>query len=570
MPTTHKWKPSASGFIYDPALYADGTAFAPGDTLVFNDGKPGAQSGVPGFGNLTTGTYQFSISGASASLQLTDLQLDGASTINVTGPGALTWNNYDQFANNGTIQVGSASASGTLNYYLYGTTSGSAAFANNGSVAVQNNSFMLIYPGATGSNGGTVLNAAGGVMSVNSGSSLRISGAGGYTDGSTLNGTVRNDGLINVGDGGPAGSSASLYMGTTYNGAGLVSVRGAPGSTRPPDTRAIIGGPASGTFDIASGKVEFDGKTSTAAVNFLDNAGELEIAPPYALSKGTTLFTGTVSGFQAGDTIWLNGFDSIGSNAVTFDPASHILTVSNTDGTPAVQLHLAGAYQTSDFKLTPVFLGTVFGEIGTPNESTTLTTTSTANAINPFEFQDSKTGAAYNTAGQQYSGPVNYLQSQFIWGNPDGITLLTHMPNVFMQGGAGADAIAASAGSNVLDGGLGSNFLIGAKGTDGGRDTFFLDGSAGTTWDTVVSFHPGDNVTLWGFVPGQSTLAWADNEGAAGYTGATLHSAFAGAGTAVNGSVTFAGLSLADSQSKLSVTPGSVGGRSYLLVHYNG
>jgi len=56
----------------------------------------------------------------------------------------------------------------------------------------------------------------------------------------------------------------------------------------------------------------------------------------------------------------------------------------------------------------------------------------------------------------------------------------------------------------------------------------------------------------------------------AGYTGATLHSAFAGAGTAVNGSVTFAGLSRADSQSKLSVTPGNAGGRSYLSLHYNG
>jgi len=288
MPTIHKWKPSASGFIYDPTLYVDGTAFAAGDTLVFNDGKANAVSAVPGLGNLTTGTYQFSISGASAGLQLTNLQLDGASAINVTGPGALTWSNTDQFSNNGLIQVGSASASGTLNYNLYGGIATGAAFVNNGSVAVQNNSFMLIYPGAVGSNGGTILNAAGGLLSVNSGSGLRISTASGYADGSTIDGTVRNDGLINVGGGGPTGSTATLYMGTTYNGTGLVSVRGAPGSTRPPDTRAIVGGPASGTFAIASGKVEFDGKVNTAAVNFLDNAGELEIAPTYALSKGAT------------------------------------------------------------------------------------------------------------------------------------------------------------------------------------------------------------------------------------------------------------------------------------------
>ena len=45
---------------------------------------------------------------------------------------------------------------------------------------------------------------------------------------------------------------------------------------------------------------------------------------------------------------------------------------------------------------------------------------------------------------------------------------------------------------------------------------------------------------------------------------------FAGAGTAVNGSVTFAGLSLADAQGKITLTPGSVGGRSYLYAHYDG
>ncbi len=77
-------------------------------------------------------------------------------------------------------------------------------------------------------------------------------------------------------------------------------------------------------------------------------------------------------------------------------------------------------------------------------------------------------------------------------------------------------------------------------------------------------------MTLWGFVPGQSTLAWAANDGMPGYTGATIHLAFAGAGSPINGSVSFVGLSLADAQNKLSLTPGSVGGRSYLSAHYNG
>ncbi len=58
------------------------------------------------------------------------------------------------------------------------------------------------------------------------------------------------------------------------------------------------------------------------------------------------------------------------------------------------------------------------------------------------------------------------------------------------------DPTIGSAGSNVLDGGLGSNFVTGATGADGGTDAFFLDGAAGTTWDTIANFHPGDSATL--------------------------------------------------------------------------
>ncbi len=73
-----------------------------------------------------------------------------------------------------------------------------------------------------------------------------------------------------------------------------------------------------------------------------------------------------------------------------------------------------------------------------------------------------------------------------------------------------------------------------------------------------------------GLRAGDEHPGWAANEGAAGHTGTTIHSALAGPGTAVNGSVTFAGLGLADAQSRITLTPGSVGGRSYLHAHYNG
>ena len=69
---------------------------------------------------------------------------------------------------------------------------------------------------------------------------------------------------------------------------------------------------------------------------------------------------------------------------------------------------------------------------------------------------------------------------------------------MFLKGNAGDDALQVTSGSNVVDGGAGSNFLVGATGADGGYDTFFVDAcNAGqATWDTLVNFHVGDAVTL--------------------------------------------------------------------------
>ena len=150
------------------------------------------------------------------------------------------------------------------------------------------------------------------------------------------------------------------------------------------------------------------------------------------------------------------------------------------------------------------------------------------------------------------NGQLHFHTTPAVWASPDGASLTAYGPDVFLGGGAGNDALTAGAGSNVLDGGLGSNFVTGATGADGGTDTFFLDGTAGTTWDTLANFHPGDSATLWGYVPGQSAMVWAANEGAPGHTGATIHAAFAGAGTPINGSLTFAGPASASLQTDVS------------------
>ena len=252
---------------------------------------------------------------------------------------------------------------------------------------------------------------------------------------------------------------------------------------------------------------------------------------------------------------------AVAATSFAYDPASHLLTISGAGGAQVAQFRFAGSYTQGDFKVTPADPGGVGG--------LNITTTSTSQAIPAFSYVDTVTGEAGTSAGQQYAGPVSTLQSQYTWASPDGASITAFGPNAFLRGGAGNDALTASAGSNVLDGGLGSNFVTGATGADGGTDTFFLDGTAGTTWDTIANFHPGDSATLWGFVPGQSATVWSANEGAAGHAGATIHAAFAGAGTAINGSLTFAGFSLADAQSRLSLTPGTAGGRSYLYVHCN-
>jgi len=188
-----------------------------------------------------------------------------------------------------------------------------------------------------------------------------------------------------------------------------------------------------------------------------------------------------------------------------------------------------------------------------------------------FVFNDAVAGLSGSVTGELYSGPVTYLQQQYFWTGTNGVAIASNVPNVFLHGGPGNDALQVSGGHNVLDGGGGSNFLVGATGADGGADTFFVDGRGGTpTWSTVVNFHHGDAVTLFGFVAGTSTQAWTASDGAPGFVGVTLHAELGGTGTGVNASLTLAGLSAADLQSKVTVSTDTIGGTPYLQLTYTG
>ena len=114
------------------------------------------------------------------------------------------------------------------------------------------------------------------------------------------------------------------------------------------------------------------------------------------------------------------------------------------------------------------------------------------------------------------------------------------------------------------EGGTSSNWLVGATGADGGTDTFFVDNRGGqATWDTLLNFHKGDSLTLWGFNATSGTTKWVDDQGAAGYHGETLQASL-GNGTAATALVTFAGLS-ADS-AQFTTGTGKANGIDYLSV----
>jgi len=177
-----------------------------------------------------------------------------------------------------------------------------------------------------------------------------------------------------------------------------------------------------------------------------------------------------------------------------------------------------------------------------------------------FAMTDAATNASTHPDGELYSGPVDYLQQQFIFTGAHPVAIASSSPNVFIHGGPADDAIAVSSGQNVLDGGTGSNFLVGGSGTD----TFFLDARDGqVTWGTLVNFHAGDAATLWGFDPANSSWFWDGTSGAAGYTGPTLRAAIGG--SAITASITFANMSAAD-QARLMLTTGSSNGQPFLSI----
>ncbi|WP_428486799.1 beta strand repeat-containing protein [Rhodopila sp.] len=209
----------------------------------------------------------------------------------------------------------------------------------------------------------------------------------------------------------------------------------------------------------------------------------------------------------------------------------------------------------------------------TTTASTTLTITAAAPPPPPpsanFMVADTTTHNSTSAAGDTYTGPVAGLQHQYINITTDSLNITATVANSFIHTGSGTDAIDVSkvGGTNVLDGSTGSNFLVGGS----GNDTFFVDDRIATAdiWSTIANFHVGDATTVYGVTAADFNLDWEDNQGAAGYTGLTLHATAANKPIA---SMTLVGYTKADlTDGRLTVSFGNdpASHSNYMYVHGN-
>jgi hypothetical protein len=147
-------------------------------------------------------------------------------------------------------------------------------------------------------------------------------------------------------------------------------------------------------------------------------------------------------------------------------------------------------------------------------------------------------------------------------------------PNVFIVVGAqgqnnpliaGIDVSSVS-GNNILDSYANSSFLINGSGID--QD--YIDARAATqnSWSTIVNFHGGSNVTIWGVTPQDFVLQWiGDTYGAPGSTGLTA--VYTSNGKPEIG-VTLAGYRNADLvNGRLTISYNSIDGNYYASIHGN-
>lgn len=330
-------------------------------------------------------------------------------------------------------------------------------------------------------------------------------------------------------------NDAGQVVGVDFRQGGFLWQNGAMSFFQVPGTTATAG------HDINDGGTIVGTADSKA---FIDVGGQFSLLNLGQITEANAINNnGVVAGDYFDGTHW-HGF---------IDSAGQIQTI---DATGATDTHIEGINDAGTISgyYTPAAGGVTQGFIATDPP-----------VPSPLSVLDTSSHVPLTASGTPYTGPVAGLQSEYINITSDSLNVTTSTPNWFIHTGSGTDAIAVTAGTNVLDGGTGSNFLTGGNGTD----TFFVDDRSASAdiWSTVVGFHQGDAATIWGVTPQDFNLAWADGQGAAGYTGLTLHATKPSSPTA---SLTLAGYSQADlTNGRLSVQFGTdtASGSSYMYVH---
>jgi V8-like Glu-specific endopeptidase len=289
------------------------------------------------------------------------------------------------------------------------------------------------------------------------------------------------------------------------------------------------------TLPSQAGTATVSGYPGSADGEQLAYSGDISVEPGYTIYGGASLGPGS-----SGGPVWIT--DTDGQPTVV-----GLVSTADTDDPDSTS-------NGNDLQITTPVLDQIAAWVAEDDHTPT-----------PLTVLDTSNGDAVDPQPTPYSGPVAGLSDQYINVATDDINVTANTRSWFIHTGSGEDAIAASSGTNVLDGGTGSNFLVGGTGTD----TFFTDdrGAPASIWDTLVNFHAGDAATVFGVTEAGFTLDWVDGQGAAGYTGLTLHATVPGKPEA---SVTLAGFdSAALTDGKLTISFGTTNGSPYMYIHDN-
>ena len=431
-----------------------------------------------------------------------------------------------------------------------------------GAVQITDNNFdysATLAASITLTNGGTATDADGLLTGVGIGKTgvgtYSLGPVSGYALASTLQNLVFTP--VAVGAGGTRTTAFELNvtdtraMLSTDDKFTSVEVIGPAVAPRPP---LIAGTQANQTVAPGNAIAPFFGVTISDA-----NANPKDSATLTVAGGGTLSGAGLIPGAAGVWTI------AVASPADLTATLNHIIFAPPAGGsqTSTIKLEVADAGQTATDTVTSI----------KQVAPVSVTLGDSGNAVGNFTIANQTTGQQAGAAGIAYTGPVAGIEREFGLITPDNLNITAQVPNVFIRSGAGTDALDVSKvnGNNILDGSTGSNFLTGGT----GFDTFYLDYRNPTSdvFSTIVNFHAGDNVTIFGINPTDFTLKTLDNQGAVNAKG--LDFAVDAPGRP-HGNLVIAGYSSADlTNGRLTTTYGrtpdlpGLPGADYFNIHGN-